>query len=229
MKNAIKLKLLSVALIIPFFSACGGGGSGGTTESTDPSQSFNLTKLKDASTEGTVFQSSLNGTYDGPSGKKNATGNITVKNIGQETVDGVLTYKSRTELSIIVDGNYVGSTGITYIDENGYFVKFTVDDNVTCTPTSQTLLPDTISVGDSGNTESISCSDGKTQKGTWAAESSSPGYIIFTRDDNVYEGAQLVSSTKQSYKINSDGYIVGMDMDISNIRDGVTINLSSSK
>ena len=153
-------------------AACGGGSGGGGNDdatnpaSTDPVQTFSLSKW--LTTEaGPVYSAQLTGS---DSNGVLYSGSVAKFNRAQEMYGGVLTTPSEITITLTDGGSSTTVTGTSYVDDFGNTIAIFIQTtgvppppDVTCTLVSPGSLPPSVKIGDTGVLSDLNCDDNTTQ------------------------------------------------------------------
>jgi hypothetical protein len=235
------LPLVLLIILTGLFSiipSCGGGGGGSSSPPSTPiGTAVNLSQMK-SYLEATAppgstasFQASgtsntgvqLTGTFSftvtGPT--------TTTTPAGIQTVNVVQQY---TSITIISTGATISGISTDYIYQTGYLYKRIDSDGTIYTPISQTLLPVSAKVGDSGNDATLSISDGSTETSTWRIDPGTNGDAILVFNFITTNSLSQVAMTEEDdYTIKPDGTVSALSVKAYDATSGITITMSGNR
>ena len=211
---------------------CGGGGGGTPAVPTQAGTSVSLATAKAFQTGTAAAGSQLSFTLTGSDTQGGAwSGSFAIVSDGATTFEGQAVTKARslTTLTRTSSGASVtGSTSSYFLVSDGSLYKTVDSFNVTGTPTSQTAVPDSAKVGDSGNLWNITYSDGSSSSSTWKLEPEFNGNTKLTSSTTTIEASNAVSSTEeQSIYLDANGNPFKFDEKVT--VSGVTVSLTGNK
>lgn len=93
-------------------------------------------------------------------------------------------------------------------------------------PTTQTVIPNTIHVGDFDNWMNLTNSDGTTVTGTWRLDSDYNGNTKFVLSAVIKTGSTVTGLEEDTYYLDASG--TPYKMEVSVTVSGVTVNLSGN-
>lgn len=210
---------------------CGGGGGGGTSATPTPAG----TAVSMAIVKGVYYGTAAPGTQmsfplaGSDSQGISWTGSFTAVSDGPTTFESQNVTKSRS-LVTLQRGAGTPISGITsryYLTSNSTLYKSVSSLGVTTIPISQTVLPDTIHVGDFDTILNASNSDGTTVTSTWQMEAEYNGNTIFVTSGLIKTGATVTSSEQDSYYLDQTGNPYKISIIVTT--GGVTITLSGDR
>jgi len=233
MKSLFKrIVLLTSTLLIMNCGGGGGGGGGtGTTNKTQVSLS-EVKKFEEATaTPGTCISFRMSGTINDGSSVSGLAGTLT-SSINHPVESNGQMFNIKEDIIDITDastGQIISGTTTSYITSTGSLSSVS-DGYVNGTVISQKLLPATAAVGDSDNYATVNYDDGTTDKVTWLIRAASNDDVIiqftYITTDNL--GNKLYIED-DSYTIKPDGTISGLNVRVSDLEAGVTMNLSGTR
>lgn len=219
-------------LAVFFLAGCGGGG-GGTGTAATPTPAGAAVSM--ATFKGIYYGTGTAGTQIGftLSGSdlqgNSWTGSITTVSDGATTFESQNVTKSRS-LVTLQRGSGTPVNDITsryFLASNSNAYKAVSSLGVTSVPTSQTILPDTIHVGDFGDFLTSSNSDGTTSTTTWKLEPDYNGNSKFTVSAVIKTGTTVTALEDDSFYLDASG--VPYKMSITSTVSGTTITMSGPK
>lgn len=236
MKNGILWVVASLMAAIGLV-ACGGGGGGGAAEPATPiGTPVDLSQIKnyaEARTPGSSLSFNLAGSnsigakLSGIFAFSISAPTVTSTPTGTQTINVFVQNVSLTNTST---GASSSGTSTWYYYQTGNLYKIVLDDGTVSIPTSQTLLPASAKVGDSGNDMVLSSSDGTTESSTWRIDPGINGDGKFVYSFTSRDNLNVVTFTSEdSYTIKPDGSISAFATKIIDSSTGVTATLSGNK
>jgi hypothetical protein len=205
-----------------FLAACGGGDSGGETEQ-DPV--YDLTEYKSLD-EGEKYLFTLTGS-DSMGGEWTGVMASMVRAVVE--IDNMKYVPEDKLISLTETSSNLTVSRITTVFYNPFkepvvlTFPFTY---VVCFADTINLLPDSVIIGDTGETTSYTCSDSMSISGVWSVEGASDGYAYLTFDTTYMDGSGIFLCTEtEKFKIDSSGKIISVSFSI--YTDEATLNLSS--
>jgi predicted membrane-bound mannosyltransferase len=214
--------------------ACGGSGSGDSTVAASPTPTatgtaVNLSVIKnfaEARTPGSSMTFDLAGSSNTG---VNYVGSVSLTISAPTTTLNVLVQK--TVISAGNAGSAAG-TATSYYYPNGELYEIVRYDGTISTPTTtQTLLPSSAKVGDSGpNLELSISSDGTTETRTWRIDADTNGnarFVFIYTDTNSLNA--VIYTEEDAYTIKPDGSITAMSITYSYPTLASTVTLSGNK
>lgn len=220
--------LLGVVLM---FALLGCGGGGGTTPTPTPvTTTVNMSTFKGyfygTAPAGSQIRFNLTGTdtqgYSWTGSFTAVSDGTTVyetKNVNKTRMLSSLTRSTGVSASAIVTRYFNVLDSTLYKEINSLGTIFTVS--------SQTVLPDTLNVGDFGTLMSGVSSDGRTTTSTWKLEPDSNGNVKFTISQVEKQSTLVVGLTDNIFYLDSNGN--AYKMTIITTTNGVTVTLSGNK
>jgi hypothetical protein len=236
----IMLLVISLALSISLFG-CGGGGGGSSSTTTPIGTPVNLGVIKSfaeaSGAPGTTISFNLSGTVSQGALSNNLIGTAS-HTISQPTttiISSVTTtvnvLQSMISLTNTVSNITSSNTSTSYILTTGFIYTEVDDSGLTSTPTgSQTLLPASAKVGDSGNLVTLNLSDGTTDTETWRIDPGNNGDAIFVDITTTRDSLNNLQSTESdAYTIKPDGSVSALSIIFTDVSSGETIKVSGNK
>jgi hypothetical protein len=224
--------LLLVAVI--GLTACGGGG-GGTADTPTPVG----TSVSMASFKGVFLGTATGAQYSFPallgsdSQGRGWSGSFTVVADGATTFEAQNVTKRRSLVTLqIAGGTPVSSTTTSYfLVSDGSAYKSISSSGVTYIPTSQTLIPATIKVGDFGTIGAASGSDGTTSTTTWALNADVNGASILAISSIIKTGVTITGTEVDSFYLDASGVPtkLAISVTVNTVNPPVTVNISGLK
>ncbi len=239
MRNKYIMSLaISLALSISLFG-CGGGGGGSPTP-TPIGTPVNLGVIKSfaeaSGVPGTTISFILSGTITNGTLTDNLSG-MAFHTISQPTTTVISTVtttvnvlQSMISLTDAVSHETASDTTTAYVLTSGYQYKTVDSSGVVSTATgTQTLLPATAKVGDSGNFVTLSVSDGTTDTQTWRIDPGNNGDAVFVLVSIMTDASNTVTETEsEAYTIKPDGTVSALSITDTDVSLGITINVSGN-
>jgi hypothetical protein len=230
MKRFACLFVLSIAAVFVLVG-CGGGGGGGSSSTPTPAgTAVSMATFKGiyygTATPGTQFSFTLAGS---DSQGRSWTGSFAAVSDGPTTFESQNVTKMRTLVTLQM-GTGTPVTGITsnyILTSNSTLYKSVSSLGVTSVPTTQTVMPTTIHVGDFDNWLNTTNSDGTTGTSTWRLEAESNGNTIFTISHIAKTGATVTSTEEDTYYLDPSGNPYRME--ITSTFSGITLTMSGNK
>jgi len=178
--------------------------------------SFNLAG---SSTSGSNFTATLSVVISAPTNTTTPT--------GTQTVNVLVSNATITNTSKGVSDS---AKTTYYYYQTGYLYEIVHDDGTISTPTSQTLLPSSAKVGDSGNDTVTVNSDGSTETSTWRIDAGTNGDALFVWVYTDRDSSNVETSTEEdSYTIKPDGSISSLTSKMYNPSTGYTITIAGNR
>ncbi len=233
----IILPVILLALSTSFLG-CGGGGGGGSSSTATPIGTIvNLGMIKSfaeaSGSPGTTIYFNLSGTVSDGANSNNLIGTAS-HTISQQTttvISSVTTtvnvLQSTISLTNTVSNVTSSNTTTSYVLTTGYQYRAIDSFGLISTPTgTQTLLPATAKVGDSGNFVTSSLSDGSTETQTWRIDPGNNGDAMFVLVTITTDILNNVEKESEAYTIKPDGTISALS--ITDVSSGITVNVSGN-
>ena len=144
------------------------------------------------------------------------TGSAAVVSDGPTTFESQSVTKSRTLLTLQrgADTPVTGIVSYYHLASNSTLYKSVSSDGVECVPTTQTVIPNTINVGDFDNFENTNNSDGTTSTVTWILEPLYDGASKFVITSIERTGATIDYVEEDSFYLDSSGVPYGMGVKV---------------
>lgn len=220
-------KLMSISFLIVFLFACGNGGGGGGTPSTPTpiGTVVNLSTMKDFS-EGRI------GMAFHITGSSSAGYNFTedLSSVVSTPTSTLNVVNESITLTNTTTGAFFSVTAIAYYYPTGYGFKEILSDGTTFTLTSQSLLPLTAKIGDSGLGATGSYSNGNSLTLPWRLDPGTNGDAIFVQSGTLKNNINTVIENQElSYTIKPDGSISSLSEKIYFPSSGITVTLSGPR
>jgi len=244
MKNKY-IMLLVISLIQSIFLfGCGGGGGGSSSTTTPIGTSVNLGVIKSfaeaSGAPGTTISFNLSGAVSNGAVSNNliGTASYTISQPTTTVISSVTTtvnvLQSTLSLTNTIANVTISGMSTSYVLTTGYLYKEIVSGNglpgPTVAPISQTLLPATAKVGDSGNAITLSLSDGTTNAEIWRIDPGNNGDAIFVETTTTRDSLNNLQSTESdAYTIKPDGTVSALSINVNDVSSGITINVSGNK
>lgn len=243
MKNIyVMLQITSLTFTILIFG-CGGVGGGGSSTTTPIGTPVNLGVIKSfqeaSGAVGTTITFNLSGTASNGVASVNLTATAT-KTISSPTT--TIISSQTTTLNVVQSTLTVTETSLSppqtqsgtctnYILPTGFlYNEVCPSSHGTGTPTSQTLLPATAKVGDSGNDIALNWSDGTIETDTWRIDPGNNGDAIFVAISSVTNSSNVLQVTESdAYIIKPDGTVSALSITVTYVSTGITIKVSGNK
>jgi len=217
-------------------SACGGGGGGDAAPATPIGTAVNLSQIKnfeEAQTQGSTISFNVTGSIGTAT---NLTGvlslavtapTITSTPTGTQTINVLVQNVTITNPATSASAS---ATTTYYFFQTGFLFKIVHDDGTISTPTSQTLLPGSAKVGDSGADIVVSNSDGSTETSTWRIDPGTNGDAIFVYILTDRDNLNAVTETSEdAYTIKPDGSIAAVSTKFNDLTTGTAGTLSGNR
>lgn len=230
MKN---LYLLIGIIAIIFVSGC---GSSSNSTPTDPNQLFSTEKFETTS-PGIIFTFSLAGS---DSDSRKFTGWLSVSNQAEKIIDEERVTPQRSILSLTAENGrtklhfvFSGSV-IRYIKADKSLLILRRDRDtgvtVTCTGTTNVIMPITVKIGDSGSNSTLVCSNNETITSVWIVEDAFDGKVriavtSMTRNSST---SKVISTGIEKYTLNSNGDIVALSFSLTILEFGYMLSMHST-
>lgn len=230
--------VILLALPISFFG-CGGGGGGSSSTATPIGTPVNLGVIKSfaeaSGAPGTAISFNLSGTISNGALSNNLIGTAshTISQPTTTVISSVTTtvnvLQSIISLTNTVSNKTASDTITSYVLTSGYQYRTVDSTGLIGTPTgTQTLLPASAKVGDSGNFVTLSLSDGTTETQTWRIDSGNNGDAIFVLVSITTDTLSNVTDTEsEAYTIKPDGTVSALS--ITSESSGITVHVSGNK
>lgn len=224
------LVVLSIAAVFVLVG-CGGGGGGDSSSTPTPAG----TAVSMATFKGIYYGTATPGTQSSftlagsDSQGRSWTGSFAVVSDGPTTFETKNVTKSRI-LITMQRGTSTPITGFTsyyFLTSNSTLYKSVSSSGETSVPTSQTVIPDTIHVGDFDNFLNTTNSDGTTGTSTWRLEAESNGNTKFTISNIEKTGATITSTEEDSFYLDASGNPYRMEVKAT--ESGVTTTISGNR
>ena len=225
-----RLRGFGALLAAVFLFGCGGGE--GNLLPTTTATTVNMTKFK-ALHLGAAAGSQVSFKLSGSNSSEDAyTGSDTLVYVGATTFEGHNVTESQEIFSLTKTSTDITSiiTNTMYFLESGQLYKQIDSTGLIGIPTSQTALPDIVHVGDSGNLNVISNSDGTIDTSTWKFEAdvnNNYKITISTVNTDPNNFNNVVYSEDDCYHLDNSGNIIEYSLIANNyIYSGVNYNNS---
>jgi hypothetical protein len=152
----------------------------------------------------------------------------------QEVADGATTFegqnvtRSRTTVTLQSGGISASSSNSQYfMTSDRSFYKVVESTGTTYLPTSQSAVPDTVHVGDSGTIGTFNGSDGTTVTMTWRLDPGVNGASILAVSSVTKTGASVTSTEVDSYYLDTNGIPTSISVMVT--ASGTTISLTGNR
>ena len=152
---------------------------------------------------------------------------ITSTSTGTQTLNVAVQQVTLTNAST---GASASETTTYYFYQTGYLYEIVHGDGTISTSASQTLLPISAKVGDSGADMIVNEPDGTTETSTWRIDPGTNGDAKFVFSYTDRDSSNAVTLTEEdSYTVKPDGSISALATKIYYSNTGLTITLSGNK
>jgi len=229
LKRIVGITVATVFAAISLVSCGGGGGTSATPTPTPTGTPVSMTTFKGiyygTVAPGTQASANLSGS---DSQGFSWTGSFTAVSDGPTTFETQNVTKSRT-LVTLQRGTGTPITGISsryFLISNSTLYKSVSSLGTISVPTTQTIIPNTIHVGDFDNFLNTTNSDGTTTTSTWEMEGEFNGNTKFIASAVFKTGGTITSTEVDTYFLDPSGkpYRIEISVTVS----GVTVNLSGN-
>ena len=208
MKRIDGLYLLGVVSVFVAIGCAGTGGGGGLTTPTPAGTAVSMATIKGlmygTAPTGSQVSFNLNGS---DSQGYSWTGSYAVMSDGPTTFESQNVALSRTLLTL-KKGSGTPITLISsryYLISNSTLYKIVSSIGGTSVPTTQTVIPDIIRVGDFHNFLNTTNSDGTTTTATWAMKPDYNDSTKFILSAVIKSGATITATEEDTYTLDSSG------------------------
>lgn len=223
------MKWLVLFVLALQLTACGGGGGGSAGTPTPAGTTVSLTAFK-----GVFLGTAAGSQYSFPAMFGSDTLGHSYSGSYAVIADGATTFESqnvtkvRSLVTLQVAGGSAasGTTTLYYQVSDGTLYKSVSSYGITYTPTSQTPLPSSAKVGDSGAFVTVSGSDGTTSTTTWALNADYNGASRLVISSVEKTGSTVTSTEADTYYLDAAGNPTKVAISVTT--SGVTVNLSGS-
>jgi hypothetical protein len=235
MRKSIIWTIIGLWVVTGMF-ACGGGGGGDAAPATPVGTPVNLSQIKnfeEAQTPGSSISFNVTGSIGTAT---NLTGvlslavtapTITSTPTGTQTVNVLV---QNVNITNPATGASASATTTYYFFQTGLLFNIVNDDGTISTPISQTLLPASAKVGDSGADMVVSNSDGSTESSTWRIDPGTNGDAIFVYIFTDRDNLNVVTETSEdAYTIKPDGSISAVSTKFNDPGTGRTGSMSGNR
>lgn len=223
-------KIFCLFSAILLFGCGGGGGSSTPATPTPVGTTVSMATFKGlyygTATPGTQMSFTLSGS---DSQGNSWTGSFAAVSDGPTTFESQNVTKSRT-LVTLQRGTSTPVTGISsryFLTSNSTLYKSVSSLGVTSVPTTQTLMPNTIQVGDFDNFLNTTNSDGTTSTGTWRLDADFNGNSKFVLSGITRTGGTVTGLEDDTFYLDSSGNPYRMEISVT--VSGVTVTMSGNK
>ena len=220
--------LVSAALLF----ACGGGGGGATATPTPAGTTVSLTPLKSQLMGTAATGSQMTFNLTGSDSQKNAwSGTFTMVSDGPKSFEGQNVTSSRVTNTLTHTATGISASETVtfyFLTSNGSLYKEVSASGLTGTPVTQTQLPDTCKVGDTGAMWTTTQSDGTTETVTWRIDPDVNGdsRLVLTSVDKDSTNAVL-STEVDTFYLDANGNPTKYSVTVTD--SGVTLTMTGSK
>jgi len=227
MKRINGLYLLGAVAALAMVSCGGRIGGGGYDTPTPAGTAVSMATFKGlmygTATPGRQMSIKLHGS---DSQGNPYTGTYTVVSDGPTTFESQYVTKSRTLVTLQKgsDNPVTVSSSRYYLFSDNTLYKSVSSLGVTSVPTTQSVIPDIIHVGDVHNFLSITNSDGSITTTTWIMEPEYHGNTKFILSAAIKSGDVVTSTEENTYYLDPSGNPYRMKVSLT--INGVTINMS---
>ena len=227
-----RLIMLVVLMVISTFMlvGCGGGGGGSSSTPTPTGTAVSMATFKGlfygSATPGTQISFPLSGS---DSLGNSWTGSFAIVSDGPTTFESQNVTKSRVLVTLQIGAGapVSGITSYYYLTSNSTLYKSVSSFGTIYVPTTQTVIPDTIHVGDFDNFENTTNSDGTTDSTIWRLEADYNGNTKFTLSTIERTGATITYTEEDTLYLDPSGNPYRLEVKLT--ESGITLTMSGNR
>jgi hypothetical protein len=227
MKRINGLYLLGMVAVFVTTGCAGTGGGAGWNIPTPAGTAVSMATIKGlmygTAPPGSEVIFNLNGS---DSQGTSWTGSYTVVSDGPTTFESQNVTRSRTLMALQKgSGTRITVTSSRYyLISNSTLYKIVFSLGGTSVPTTQTVIPDIIRVGEFQNFLNTANSDGTTTAATWSMEAGYEGNTKFILSAVIKNGATITATEEDTYYLDPSGKPYQMKVSVTG--NGVTTNMT---